>query len=338
MFRHALVAAVGAFALLTAFTATPAKAEVSFKDKTIAVIVPSGSGGTFHVYGQLVQRHIARHIPGNPTTVVQNRPGAGGAKAAAFMANAAPKDGTVIAEMAPGTLTIPMMRKMKFDAAKFEFLGSIAARAYVFAVWENTPVSSIQDVLKTEITFGNTGKTSMGNQFPLFTNAVLGTRIKIISGYKGGGAINLAIERGEVQGRGNFYSGFTGVRPEWITKKKIKILLKLGPNRPEIANVTDIRSLLKTDEERQMYSLLDINLNIGQAFYVPPGTPRDVVATLRKAFDTMIADPALREDAKKRRVPINPRTAEDIAKLVKQAQTVPKSSVKKLAKLIGFAK
>ena len=331
--------AIPALALgLAGLAPTGAPAAEFFKDKTITVIVPSGSGGTFHVYAQLIQRHITRHIPGKPKGIIQNRPGAGGAKAASYMMNAAPKDGSVIAEMAPGTITSPMMRKQKFDATKFNFLGSTAARTYTFAVWHTAPVKSIEDVKSTEVVFGNTGKTSTGFIFPHFVNTVLGTKIKIISGYKGGGAINLAIERGEVQGRGNFYSGYTGVRPEWISGKKLTFLLALGPKRPEVANVPHIRDLIKNPEHRALYDLLDLNLHVGQAFYVPPGVPSDRVATLRKAFDATIADPAFRADAKKRRVPITPRTAAEIAKWVAVAKAAPQSRYDKLARIIGLKK
>lgn len=309
-----------------------------FEGKTITIVVPSGSGGTFHVYGQLVQRHIGKFIPGAPKTIVQNRPGAGGGKAAAYMMQAAPKDGTVVAELAPGTLTEPMMRPQKFDATKFEYLGSTAARTYVFAVWHTTPVNSIDDLKKTSVIFGNTGKTSSGYIFPHFANTALGTKIKIVSGYKGGGAINVAIERGEVQGRANFYSGFTGVRPHWFTENKIKILLALGPTRPEVANVPHIRDLIKDPEYRAMYDLLELNLNIGQAFYVPQGTPADRVAILRTAFEKIVKDPGFLADAQKRRVPITPRTAAEIAEQIAIAKAAPKARYDRLARIIGLKK
>jgi len=309
-----------------------------FKGQTVTVVVPSGSGGTFHVYGQLVQRHLGRHIPGKPKMILQNRPGAGGAKAASYMMNAAPKDGTVIAEMAPGTLTDPMMRKVSFDATKFQYLGSIAARTYTFAVWHTVPVKTIQDAMRTQVTIGNTGAASAGYTFPTFANYALGTKFKIISGYKGGGEINLAIERGEVQGRGNFYSGYTGVRPEWISGKKIRILLALGPKRPEVEAIPHIRDLLKTQQDREMYEVLEVNLNIGQAFYVPPRVPRDRADALRTAFSAMLKDPELLADAAKRRVPITPVSPEGIAQLIDRVKVIPKPSVDKLAKIIGFKK
>lgn len=325
---------VPAILFTTAFSAAAA----DFAGKTITIIVPSGSGGTFHVYGQLVQQHIGKHIPGNPTAIVQNRPGAGGAKAAAYMANAAPKDGTSIAEISPGTLTGTFLKNYKFDATKFEFIGSPAARTYTFAVWHTAPFKTFADLTKQEATFGNTGTGSAGYVMPLFANGVLGTKFKVISGYKGGGAINLAIERGEVQGRANYYSGYTGVRPEWISQKKIRFLTVLGPRHPALADVPHIRDLIKDAEGKAMYDFLDADFSVGQAFYLPPGTPKDIVATMRTAFGKLIKDPAFLADAKKRRVPVTPRTHQEIAQLVKTVATTPKARIDKIAKLVGFKK
>ena len=270
---------------------------------------------------------------------MQNRPGAGGAKAAAYMAHAAPKDGTVLAEISPGTLTGTFLRHYKFDATKFEFIGSPAARTYTFAVWHTTPFKTFADLQKEECRFSTTGVGSSGYILPAFVNAVLHTKIKIISGYKGGGALNLAMERGEVDGRANYYSGYTGVRPEWLTGHKIRFLLELGPRHVALKGVPHIADLLKDNPEGlAMYNFLDADFSAGQAFYLPPGTSADVVNTYVTAFEKMIKDPAFLADAKKRRVPIIPRSRADIEKLVATVKAAPKPMVDKLAKMIGFRK
>lgn len=319
--------------------ATPVSADEFFKGKTVTVVVPSGSGGTFHVYGQLVQRHIGKHIPGRPTVVVQNRPGAGGATAAAYLMNAAPQDGTVIAEIAPGVVTLPLFRpSVKFDVRKFQWLGAIAVRTYTIGVWHTVPVKSIEDMRKIEVKMGTTGKGSTGYQIPTFINYALGTRMKVILGYKGGGAVNLAIERGEVQGRGNFYSGYTGVRPEWIRDKKIRFLLKLGPDRPELKNVPNIRDYLKPGSiQARAWDVLETNLNVGQSFFVPPGVPAERVAILRKAFEDTMKDPELVAEAKKRRVPLVVRTATEIEKAIADGyRAATPEVVAQVAKLMGY--
>lgn len=309
----------GALALapLAAVAASSAGAEDYYKGKTVTVQVPSGSGGTYHVYCQIVAGQIGKHIPGAPQVIIQNLPGAGGAKSASYMANAAPKDGSYIAMVAPGTITIPLVRNVKFDARKFQWLGSVAARAYTLAVWHTVPVKTIADMKKTEITVGTAGVGAAGYVVPSFINNALGTRMKIITGYKSGGETNLAMERGEVHGRGNFYSGFTGVRPDWITDRKIRFLLAIGPRNPALKGVPHVREVLKPDsEEAKVYDLIELNFNVGQAFYAPPGVAAEPVAILRKAFAAMLADPALVKEIEKRRVEFQPQSWQEVQRQV----------------------
>lgn len=311
-FAPSAAALAAAFALI-ALGGTTSVAADYYKGKTVTVQVPSGSGGTYHVYCQLVSRHIGRHIPGSPKVIIQNLPGAGGAKSASYMMNAAPKDGSYIAMAAPGIITDPLIRKHKFDARKFQWLGSVAARAFSLAVWHTVPVKSIDDLKKTQVVFGTNGTASAGYIVPVFVNTVLGTKIKVITGYKSGGQTNLAMERGEVQGRGNYYSGFTGVRPEWITEKKITFLLGIGPKHPALAGVPHLRELIKPGSmEAKMYDLIELNFNVGQAFYTSPGVAASPVAILRKAFSDMLADPELKKDIDRRRVEYQPQNAAEV--------------------------
>jgi tripartite-type tricarboxylate transporter receptor subunit TctC len=310
-----------------------------FKDKTIRVIVPSGSGGTFHIYCQIVQESLGRHIPGNPTMIVQNRPGAGGVKSLRWMVTAAPKDGTVIAMINPGTTMTPLLRpKMGYDATKLRWLGAPSVRTYTLGVWHTTPANTIQDAMKTEITLASTGRAATSTLWPDLLNKLIGTKFKVIHGYKGGGAMNLAVERGEVQGRTNYFSGYLGVRPHWIKEGKIKFLATIGPSRPEVKNVARTRDLVKPGMERAMIDLLESNFNVGQAFYVPPGTPEARVNVLRKAFTAMLKDPAFHALGKKRRVPTITRTWQQVEEAVKVGYASPKDVAENLATLLGFRK
>ncbi len=313
-----------------------------FKDKTITVVVPSGSGGTYHVYCQIVQRNIARFIPGKPKTTIQNRSGAGGVRAANYMSNVAPRDGTVIAMINPGSVMIPLLRKgqkaIRFDTRTMNWLGAASVRTYTIAFWHTSPIKSIEDLQKREAIMVTTGKAATSYLIPSFMNKTMGTKMKIITGYKGGGALNLALERGEGEGRGNYYSGFTGVRPGWIRDKKITFVGWMGPPRPEIKGVPYLRDFLKTDLQREMYDLLDVSFQVGQAFYVPPGTPKARVDVLRTAFAAMVNDPATRASAKKRRVPMNVRTAAQIEAAIKKGFSASPAAVTGLAKMLGFDK
>ena len=315
-----------------------------FKDRTITVIVPSGSGGTYHAYCQIVQRNIAKHIPGNPKTTIQNRPGAGGVRAANYMYNVAPKDGTVIAMINPGSVMIPLLRKgqkaIKFDTRTMNWLGAASVRTYTIAFWHKSGITSLDQLRtrKTPAIMVTTGKAATSYLIPSFMNQTMGTKMKIITGYKGGGALNLALERGEGEGRGNYYSGFTGVRPGWIRDGKVKLVAWMGPPRPEVKNIPYLRDFMKTDLQKQMYDLLDVSFQVGQAFYVPPGTPKARVEVLRKAFGAMVNDPVTRASAKKRRIPMNTRTAAEIEAAIKKGFSASPAAVQGLAKMLGFDK
>ena len=334
-------ATAAALAFGLAWTAPAAAAEY-FKGKTITVIVPSGSGGTYHVYCQIVQRNIARFIPGNPKTTIQNRPGAGGVRAANYMVNVAPKNGTVIAMINPGSVMIPLLRKgqkaIRFDTRTMNWLGAASVRTYTIGFWHKSPIKSIEDLKKRQAIMVTTGKAATSYLIPSFMNKTIGTKMKIITGYKGGGALNLAIERGEGEGRGNYYSGYTGVRPEWIRDGKITFVGWMGPPRPEVKNLPYLRDFMKSVFQREMYDLLDVSFQVGQAFYAPPGTPKATVGILRKAFEAMVKDPKTIASAKKRRVPMNSRTAAQIEAAIAKGFSASPKAVSGLAKMLGFDK
>jgi len=334
----------GALALgLSAALATAAPAaladEAMFKDKTVTVVVPVGSGGTYHLYAQIVSRFIEKYIPGKPNVIVQNRPGGGGAASAAWVQNAAPKDGTVIGKIVPGMLTHPLVHpNANYDATKFQYLGAIAARDYTIAVWHTTPVKTWQDMKKTEVIIGATGRAASSYVLPAFLNSVLGMKMKIVTGYKSGGDLNLAMERGETQGRGNFYSGYTGVRPDWLRDDKIRFLLTLGPENPKLAGVPRVRSLLQPGTmEMKTFDLLEASFNQGQAFYLAPGVPKERVEVMRTAFWKAMMDPELKAECEKRRVDYGPINAADMERIVAEGMAPAKDPavVKKFRELMG---
>jgi tripartite-type tricarboxylate transporter receptor subunit TctC len=299
----------------------PVGAAEYFAGKTITVQVPSGSGGTYHAYCQMVQRNFGNYIPGNPRTLIQNLPGAGGAKSAAYMYNVAPKDGMKLAMIAPGTITVPLVRKVRFDAREFEWLGAPAARSSAFWFWHTTGIKSLDDIRKQEVTIATSGFGAAGSVLTRLMNATLGTKMKLIYGYKGGGAINVSVERGETMGRWNFRSGFTGVRPTWIPKKLVIPVIRMGPHDPDPVynGVPHLRDLLKTGSvERKMYDVLGMNLDVGQAFYVPQGTPKKIVNIMVSAFDKMLADPVFKERIIKRRIEYSPKSAVQIRAKIKE--------------------
>ena len=293
----------------------PAVAMDYFAGKTLTVQVPSGSGGSYHAYCQMVQRNLARFIPGNPKMVIQNLPGGGGAKAASFMYNAAPKNAGIIAMIAPGNITIPLVRKVKFDATKFEWLGSPAARSNALWFWHTSGVKTLDDIKKKEYPIATSGFGSSSSVLPRLINKTLGTKMKIIYGYRGGGLMNLAIEKGEVVGRATFHSAFSTARPTWLPQKKVRAVLVMGPRDPHPAfqGVPHIVDLLTPGSvERKMYDIIAVNLDVGQAFYLAPGTPKKLVNQLEGAFASMMADPSFKEQVLKRGLEYSPVSASDI--------------------------
>ena len=337
MLARTVLAAIVAGAL-TAFPAGADEVADFYKGKTVTVVVPVSPGGTFHLYAQIVEQHIGKHIPGRPTVILQNRPGAGGVTANAYMMHAAPKDGTMLAEINPGTMTLPLLRPARYDSRKFEWLGSVAVRGYCGAVWHTVAADTVEKMQKTQVVLGATGLGSQNFQIPTLMNHLLGTKFKIVSGYKGGGELNLAIETGEIQGRANFYEGFVGARPDWIRDKKLKFFFTLGPDIPALRHVPPLKSMMKTDEQKSMLSLIETTLQLGQAFFLPPGTPRARVEAMTAAFAKTVKDPAFLADAKKRKLLIDPRTRAQNQAVVAEAYAAPPEVTKKVAAILGLDK
>lgn len=337
--KHATLTAT-ALAAVMAFSGNAIAAGNSFYDgRTVRIIVPSGSGGTYHLYCQILSRFIGKYLGEGTTVVTQNMPGAGGIKAARYMLNAAPKDGSYIAMINPGSIAMPGLRKdVGFETLKMDWLGSMSGRAYTIGVFHKSGIETVADARKREVIMGTTGKASTSYLIPMFMNKTLGTRFKIITGYKGGGAINLAIQNGEVEGRGNFYTGYLGVWPEAIRDKQINFLARLGPDRSDLQHVPKLRDLLKTDLQREMLDILEISFNVGQAFYAPNNLPSGRLKTLRTAFLATVKDPLTRKEAAKRYLPMRYQTHQEVLASIDKVFKKPPETFKALAKMLGFDK
>lgn len=328
-------------ALAAVSLAAPASAESVadfYKGKTVTVMVPSGLGATLGLYGQLVTDHLAAHIPGHPTVIIQSRPGGGGTKGAAFAYNAAPRDGTFIAEVLAPSIYMPLLRQMKFDASKFVWLGSLTPRPAVISVWHTAPATTLAAAEKTEVIMGSTGLGSETYIVPTLMNHLLGTKFKIVKGYKGGGAVNKAMEAGEVQGRMQYWSGWTAGKPQWLKQKKIVQLVQYGGSIPELPNVPKLVDLVKGKVAKDMVTFIETSPKIGMGFWVHPDVPKDRVAALRKAFMDMMKDKAFLASAGKRNAPIEPVAGAVLDKVVAEAYATPKATVEELKKVLGFEK
>ncbi len=291
-----------------------------YKGKEVKIIVGSGSGGTNALYARTIGDHIGRHIPGNPTVIVQSMPGGGGIKAANYFYNVAPHDGSVLfhPQHSHPQAQVLGQKGVKFDVTKYYYLGRTASANSGIFVWKTVPVKTLMDVRGTEVIIGASGKGSETYTDPTIINSVLGTKFKVITGYKGGGEMDLALERGETTGdAGPILSVFVR-KQHWLKDDLIRFLVQSGDARhPKLPDVPLLTEIARNDEERAVFEFMSARAKIGRTLVAPPGTPSDRVAALRKAMADALADPKLLAEAKKRNVDIFPaswRTVEGYVK------------------------
>ena len=285
------------FGLLFGGSMSTVKAEdvaAFYAGKQITFIAPTSAGGGFDLYSRLFAESVRKFIPGQPLIIVQNMPGAGGLRSAGYMFNIAPKDGTVIGMP---LASVPLSEALepdtaKYHSAKFSWIGTITPETDVLGVWSNTGIASLDDARRKELTIGATGKLGPLALNVYLSNALLGTKFKIVLGYPSGNEVNLAMENGEVQGRTNQWTSWKSQRPEWVKDNRVNFLLQIGPPEAELPQVPVFLDLVKTPRQEAMVRLLQSNQLLGRSIFAPPGIPSDRLAALRDAFDKTVHDPA----------------------------------------------
>ena len=220
---------------------------------------------------------------------------------------------------------------------QLQWLGSLTARPGVVAVWHTARATTLEGAKRVELNMGSTGVGSGNYQIPTLANAVLGTKFKLVTGYPGGNDINLAIERREIDGRSNYWTGFTTVKPDWIRDKKLVFLFRTGPKAPDMPELPAFADLV-SGEERQMVRILDAPDDVGVGFYMAPGIPADRAAALRKAFWDMMHDPKFRAEAEKLEAPIAPVPPEELQRIVASIYATPRAVIDRFQKVITPAK
>lgn len=341
-----LLTTLGASALALALlmpTGAGAGAVADFyKGKRVKFLIGFGVGGGYNQYSRHVARHIGRHIPGNPKLIAQNMPGAGSLRLANYLYNRAPKDGTVIG-MISQALPLAQILKykgIKFDLGNFNWIGNASVSNGVTSAWHKGKVKSIQDAMKYEMILPATGGRSTSTIIPRVMNAILGTKFKIIQGFQGAGQMNLAIERGEVDGRGsNTLASWQATKPDWVRDGKLIHLVQLGQAKdPRIPNVPLLQDLAKTEADRQVLYLLSSLPAVGRPIAAPPGVPADRVAALRAAFDAVQKDPLYLSEAKRAKMEIKSMSGADLAVLIASFTKTPADVVKRFKAAIKFGK
>ena len=297
-----------------------------FKGKTVRIVVGSGVGSGYDITARTLARHMGAHIPGNPTVIVQNQPGAGGAIMTNMLYATGPFDGTAIGAPFNGTPTMPLLspQSARFDARKLVYIGSTNRETQVMYVWSTVPVRTLDDVKSTELVMGAQAPGSTQYDYPMLLDRLFGYKFKVVTGYESTPKIHLALERGEVQGTIANWSTLKALNANWLADGKIRLLVQWGLQKlPSIGDVPSILDYVKADADRAAIRLMVARLEYGRPFFVPPGVPADRVAVLRRAFDATVKDPAFLGEATMARIDIDPLGGEEVQTLVDEVSQTP---------------
>jgi len=328
-----------AAAALAAFAASafPARADAVadfYRGKQISVIIGTSTGNDYDFRARLLARHMGRFIPGEPTLVPRNMPGAGGINAANYFANVAPHDGTVI-----HLIMANMMGKqaigvagVKFDARKFSWIGNTTSTPNVTSAWHTSGVTRIEQVKERELIIGAPAGTA-GEVYGAVMNALAGTKFKVVTGYPGGNEVNLAMERGELQGRAsNSWASWKSTRPDWVRDKKLIVLVQVALKRdPELKDIPTLIELVNDERDKSLMAFLSAETAVARALVAPPDIPADRLNALRRAFDKTMRDPQFLAEAAKTKMDIQPMSGEE-------AQPIAHAIVNTSPEVIGHAR
>jgi tripartite-type tricarboxylate transporter receptor subunit TctC len=326
--------------LAATFIGTPlasfAQAPTDFyRDKTITLVVGSPPGGGYDAYAQILSRYFGRFLGGNTAINVQYMPGAGSLRAANYLFNQAPSDGTVIGTVEP-LLVLNQAFKypgVDFDLPKFDWIGRLATTVEMTVAWNPSPVTTIDEAWRRELVIGAASAGGSSAGLPRVMNAVVGTKFKIIPGYGGMNGIALAMERGEVQGGHATVSELLTEKRDWVTKKKVSILVQYSLDRhPQFPDVPTMIEFGRTSEEKQVLSIFGSMADIGRTLLAPPGTPADRVETLRKAFTATVTDATVRIDVDKLNLEFEPLSGDALQRRIQATFGISPSVAKIAAK------
>jgi len=320
-------------ALLLAI-ATPAAAQEDvaafFKGKTLRLIVGIGVGSGYDINARLLARYMAAHIPGQPTIIVQNQPGAGSLTMTNALYNAGPFDGSVMGASFNGMPTTPLLQPAgaRFDPVKLNWLGSTNRETQAMYVWHTAPAQVLEDARAKEIVMGAQAPGSTQFDYPVLANKLFGFKFKVVTGYESTPKIHLAMESGEVHGTIANWSTLKAINPGWIADKKIRIIAQWALKKnPELADVPLFLDLAKTDAERAALELMLARLEYGRPFFLPPNVPAPRLEALRRAFDATMKDPAYLAEADKLKIEVDPLSGAEVAALVEQVSRTPADTV-----------
>ena len=311
-----------------------------YRGKTVTLIVSGSAGGGYDTLARLVSKFLGKHVPGNPSIVVKNMPGAGGLIATNHMFTVAPRDGTVIASPQNNVPFEPLYgtKSADYDASKFNWLGSPAPEVSILTVWHTVPVNTLQDATRHELAVGASGANSTPSFYGHIFMETLGVKLKIIPGFPGQNDAFLAMERGEIDGYPSvFYNSLMATRPTWIAEKKVKLLVQIGAERePAIADVPFAADLAKNVDDKLLIEQAAAPLAVGRPYLLPPEVPPERVEAMRAAFMATLKDPDFVAEQDKLQLGANqPKTGAQIQEIVARAYRTPPQVLDRLKKIIG---
>jgi tripartite-type tricarboxylate transporter receptor subunit TctC len=332
----ALIAAVSGHATAQA----PAE---FYKGKQVSLLIGSEAGAGFDAYGRLVARHLGLYVPGAPTVVVLNKPGAGSLTMVNALVNLGPTDGSTIGAPQSSAAVEELLHigskggtAARFKATDLNWLGSASQDVFILFNWKTSKVKSFDDLKTTEMLLGASGPNTDGSLLSNALNRVLGTKIKLINGYQTSTAGMLAMERGEIDANAMAYSSVATIRPEWMKDGSIRILAQMGMKRqPGLDDVPFVLDLVTNAEDRTVLELIFAKFQMGRPYFVPPGVPTDRVAALRAAFDRTMADPKLLADAEKMHLEVRPVSGGDVQAMVAALYQTPPTLAQRARDALG---
>jgi tripartite-type tricarboxylate transporter receptor subunit TctC len=324
------------FSLIVAAAAPIARAEAPAA-KPVQMIIGFGPGGGYDLWGRTVARYLGRHLPGNPTVIAQNMPGAGSYTAASYLFNIAPRDGTALGIIARDAALGPLSGATgaRFDPTKLSWIGTPAKETNVCIAYKTARVQSVADLFDKELILGDTGPGTGTRAYPKALNALIGTKFKIIGGFPASSDVFLAMERGEVEGICESLDSIRVRRPDWIPTKTVSILFQGGaaPN-PALGGVPFVLDLARTAEARQAIEFLYAGQGIGRPFVAPPDLPAERLKALREAFDATMQNADFIAEAKNSKLELAPENGAHLAALIAKIYATPKPIVDKVSNLI----
>jgi tripartite-type tricarboxylate transporter receptor subunit TctC len=327
-------------AVLLVALATPAAAQ-DFAGKTVELLVGAPPGGGYDIYARAVARHLGRHLPGQPNIVVKNMPGAGSAKAAQFITNMAPKDGTVMAGIMPGAIMGPLLDPKSeglFDPTQVQYVGTANSGTRVCVTLKGSKIAKFEDTLKVAAKFGGSAPNDSTYEYGYMHKRTSGAIYDVVAGYRDTNEMALAMERGEIDGLcGWDWSSFKSQKPEWLRDNKANVLLQVSLDpHPELTRmgVPQVFPFVKDPEDRKAVELIVSQTVFQRSYIVPPETPAAQVAALRAAFDKTMADKQFLDDAEKMRIDIAPLSGQKVQDLVKKIYAAPKDVVERAKRAI----